>query len=238
MILRTLKKRIKEQNWFAVILEVIMVILGVTLAFQINSWNENRKDRIAEEHILNGLYHEFLAAEKEITADMKSRNHYIRTQRVIEQIRLNHSQVPLDSVRQIVENLASYRYYTPTHPILQDLQTSGRFDLIESAEVRDQLSSYLQEKDRLAVIEERERSFVANYIEPYLTKHLDLLQLNSDDLKAESDQYRIFIEMTYGQEFGSLLFYKTKRTSSALSYSQRVLDLIKSLQVLLNEAKN
>ena len=96
----------------------------------------------------------------------------------------------------------------------------------------------LQEKDRLAVIEERERSFVANYIEPYLTKHLDLLQLNSDDLKAESDQYRIFIEMTYGQEFGSLLFYKTKRTSSALSYSQRVLDLIKSLQVLLNEAKN
>lgn len=46
MILRRLTKHVKDQNWFAVVLDFLIVIVGILIAFQITNWNEARKDRI------------------------------------------------------------------------------------------------------------------------------------------------------------------------------------------------
>lgn len=40
------------------ILEIFSIFLGVTIAFLANHWNEQRKDRILENKILNGIYEE------------------------------------------------------------------------------------------------------------------------------------------------------------------------------------
>ncbi len=40
MILRRLTQHIKDQNWFAVGLDFVIVVVGILLAFQITSWSE------------------------------------------------------------------------------------------------------------------------------------------------------------------------------------------------------
>ena len=47
MILRRITQHVKEQNWFAVVLDLLIVILGVFLGIQIGNWNEDRLDEIA-----------------------------------------------------------------------------------------------------------------------------------------------------------------------------------------------
>ena len=42
MRLRSLTKHIKDQNWFAVALDFIIVVAGILIAFQITNWNEER----------------------------------------------------------------------------------------------------------------------------------------------------------------------------------------------------
>jgi hypothetical protein len=42
MRLRPLTKHVKDQNWFAVALDFIIVVAGILIAFQITSWNEGR----------------------------------------------------------------------------------------------------------------------------------------------------------------------------------------------------
>ncbi len=42
MILQNLAKAIREQNYYAVFLEFVIVIAGVVIGFQINAWNEGR----------------------------------------------------------------------------------------------------------------------------------------------------------------------------------------------------
>jgi len=44
MILRRFMIHLKEQNWIAVGLDVLVVITGIFLGFQVNSWNETRKN--------------------------------------------------------------------------------------------------------------------------------------------------------------------------------------------------
>jgi endonuclease III-like uncharacterized protein len=49
MILRSLTKHIKDQNWFAVGLDFVIVVTGILIAFQITNWSESRKNNELEE---------------------------------------------------------------------------------------------------------------------------------------------------------------------------------------------
>jgi len=48
MILQSLSKAIREQNYYAVLLEFVIVIAGVVIGFQIQAWNEQRQLREQE----------------------------------------------------------------------------------------------------------------------------------------------------------------------------------------------
>tara|TARA_R110000868_G_scaffold29247_6_gene108827 strand:+ start:819 stop:1559 length:741 start_codon:yes stop_codon:yes gene_type:complete len=55
MILRSITEHVKQQNWFAVVLDFLIVVVGILIAFQITSWNESRQDRHAEQRYLAEL---------------------------------------------------------------------------------------------------------------------------------------------------------------------------------------
>jgi hypothetical protein len=56
MILHNLSKAIREQNYYAVAIEFIIVIAGVVIGFQINAWAEGREDRALEAVYLERLH--------------------------------------------------------------------------------------------------------------------------------------------------------------------------------------
>ncbi|MDX1418739.1 MAG: hypothetical protein R3181_02125 [Rubricoccaceae bacterium] len=45
----------REQNWFAVVLEMVIVIVGVVVGFQITAWGADRADRATEQTYLRQL---------------------------------------------------------------------------------------------------------------------------------------------------------------------------------------
>ena len=51
MLLRSITKHVKDQNWFAVFLDFFIVVAGMVIAFQITNWSEARK--------INGEANEF-----------------------------------------------------------------------------------------------------------------------------------------------------------------------------------
>lgn len=55
MILSRLKKAVQEQNWFAVVLEVLIVIVGVVIGFQITIWGQGRSNTAKEISYLEQL---------------------------------------------------------------------------------------------------------------------------------------------------------------------------------------
>ena len=55
MILRRLTKHVKDQNWFAVALDFLIVILGVFIGLQVNNWNADREARNGERRYLERL---------------------------------------------------------------------------------------------------------------------------------------------------------------------------------------
>jgi hypothetical protein len=40
--------------------EIILVVIGILIALQVNNWNQDRKDRISERKILNNIHRDFI----------------------------------------------------------------------------------------------------------------------------------------------------------------------------------
>lgn len=52
MILRRITEHVKAQNWFAIAIDFVIVVLGVFVGLQVNNWNAARADRaIAARHL-------------------------------------------------------------------------------------------------------------------------------------------------------------------------------------------
>jgi len=63
MLLRRFSEHIKKQNWFAVFLDLFIVVLGVYLGFQVTAWNEQRGERALEAEYLQRIHDELRDAK-------------------------------------------------------------------------------------------------------------------------------------------------------------------------------
>ncbi len=55
MILRKLADAIAEQNWFTVVLEVLIVVVGIFIGLQVDDWSERRKESSLERGYIERL---------------------------------------------------------------------------------------------------------------------------------------------------------------------------------------
>ena len=74
MLLRSITKHVKDQNWFAVALDFFIVVVGILIAFQITNWSEARGEG-KQEHVwltrLNGDFDRIIAQGNYLNPHMK-----------------------------------------------------------------------------------------------------------------------------------------------------------------------
>lgn len=238
-LLRQIRRQLLMKNKFSTYLlyalgEILLVVVGILIAVQIDDWNQNEKNRKTERSILIGLLKEFLEAKEEMNTDIEFRNQIIRYSQYALDLRQDNQSMPADSIDALLANLLSYRFYTPSHPTLNDLINSGRMELIQSDSLRLCLQWYLQDKDRIKVFENQEREYVENYVEPLLSRNLDMSTAFTGNIDA-TDFNRLFLQ----KEFGSLLFNKIYKTDN-VSYFGKILvesvdETLLNLRLALNQ---
>lgn len=55
MIIRKLATGLRRQDWFTVLLEVAVVVVGIIIGLQVDDWNERRKDSLKHDELLADL---------------------------------------------------------------------------------------------------------------------------------------------------------------------------------------
>jgi len=64
MILRRLAEALRTQNWFTVVLEVAIVVVGIFIGLQVDDWNQSRKNQIDERTFLSALHEDVLRVDE------------------------------------------------------------------------------------------------------------------------------------------------------------------------------
>ncbi|MCF8879858.1 hypothetical protein L5876_08540 [Hyphobacterium sp. SN044] len=146
MILSRLSRAIREQNWFAVAIEFLIVILGVVIGFQITAWNAERTARVQEAVILANLEEDFQTLVSE-TDDVIERTFEIARNATVVVEAIDSGVVPEDRVGQFEEGLISlvWAVQPPQSPsTLQELVSSGGLSRLSDADLRAALARFME----------------------------------------------------------------------------------------------
>ncbi len=151
--------------------EIALVMIGILLALQINNWNENRKDRLEEKALLTQLQSEFNSNLKQLDQKINIRNSMITGSLTL----LDYADNP--SLR---NNDSIIKYLMPTilsptfDPIVNDLISSGRVQLLTNNRLKELLSLWTSEIVQVTEEEITWNNYKENFYRPYLMEHTTL----------------------------------------------------------------
>jgi hypothetical protein len=141
MILRRLGDAIARQDWFVVLIELIVLVAGIFIGLQVDDWNQARKDRVAEQQFLVALHEDIILAER-LSARVRERR--LRSADVIVTV----NDVLFDRAgRDILTDeecraLGSANFFNISItglPAVEELIATGRLGIVQDAALRGSL---------------------------------------------------------------------------------------------------
>jgi hypothetical protein len=148
--------------------EIILVVIGILIALQINNWNEARKERQQEQELLSQLYSEFRSNLAQLDQKIELRNNMINAALNLLHDIDNPESRNIDS---IYKNLG-YTGIAPTFdPIVNDINSSGRIQLLQNNVLKEKLSRWTSEIIQVTEEEQAWLRYRDNYYRPSLFKH-------------------------------------------------------------------
>jgi len=150
MILRRLSEHVKSQDWFAVAVEFVIVVAGVFMGLQVQDWNEARKERIEEHDLLGRLYGEtleLLEVQREELADLGARADVLMS---VNPVLFSQEPSRVISGEECANISSSHVFRRPPDelPVLDEMLATGRFDVLQDKDIKEQLRSYLLFRER------------------------------------------------------------------------------------------
>ncbi len=162
MLLRRFKAHISEQNWAAVLVDFVVVVVGIFVGLQVDSWNELRKERVREQVHLEQLradadanigiaqqlvdhHDQFVARLTDAVTALKA-----GTLGPDESERFKWTILTLGQLPPVTLSMGAY----------ESLLASGDFSLLRDASLKSQLV-------RIAELEQFERDFHAMVVDQF-----------------------------------------------------------------------
>jgi len=197
--------------------EATTIVVGVLVALLLGSTWEWADDRLDESEYETRLLAEFENVRAELAADQEARAGILT--------RVAHLLDPdtprrlhPDSVPVYLAAVVDFRFFTPSHPALDELIAGGKLDLLRSDTLRAALLGYLQERDRVAVVEERERRFVSEQVEPWLVGHVPV-ELHAEAEYPLSSAPAPLLALAEDPAFRTVLAIRWERTDLARRFA-------------------
>ncbi|WP_411767611.1 DUF6090 family protein [Winogradskyella sp. A3E31] len=159
--------------------EIILVVIGILIALQINNWNQERLNNKQEQQILLQLKSEFRENLNELDRKDIMRDRMILSIEQLFKIKKasNHTEFTIDSLRQYI----SWTYNTPTFdPVMGttgELLASGKLYILRNNELKTRLTNWSGQVDRLREYEQDLRQYIAITYDPFITQNFSIKYL-------------------------------------------------------------
>jgi hypothetical protein len=164
--------------------EIVLVVIGILIALQINNWNENRKAKKVEQTLLTEL-------QKTIREDIKNLSDVI----ALNKSHISSAEIVLNSIQDqpIISDSISYHLSRSFEVVKLDIKVSAYgnlkdygLHLIQNDDTRKSIiSGYDGMAKFVDLVYERYDQFLYNVVEPKLAEGFKLKKLKEND-------YRLF----------------------------------------------
>lgn len=153
--------------------EIILVVVGILLALQVNNWNQDRINKTREKLFLEEVHSDFLQNKEELETNIRNYSRVeAQARKIIALFPIDVNTVHLDSLASYFQDIDFNGSFDVSRGSIAALQGSASFDIISNDELRSLL---LRFDDLLADYSEREyrsQLFVRDHFVPYLNARI------------------------------------------------------------------
>jgi len=143
-ILGRLGQDIREQNWFAVGLELVIVVAGVVMGFQVTAWGQTHADREKEQVYLRQLSLDLVETERRADSIGLMMAPLTRAPRRLAQAHFLPEPPPRDSVITWASLAPVYYEVSPVLGTAEALVATGDIGIIRDDSLRTAITAYLE----------------------------------------------------------------------------------------------
>lgn len=177
MILRRIIEHVKKQEWTAIAIDFLIVVMGVFIGIQVSNWNAARQARIDERAFVERLHDDVMVAESK-SARLRERR-FGQNKAIIDAMAVifggTDRKTLSDDECVFVAFSHDYTLTAPAIPSFEELLSSGRLDVLRDAELKRALAGFQQSLEVLAYW----RSWGSREQHTLPDKYPDLIQVQS-----------------------------------------------------------
>jgi len=153
--------------------EIVLVVIGILIALSINTWNEDRKDRIAENELLKNLKSEYLINLQQLNNKLAGSEYDLHlTDSLI--LRMNKN-VPIQSEESFVillGDISNPPSFDPNTGVMDDIISTGKLALIRDNSLHQLITSWsgllAESREIEQVLREKSRRQFIPFISEYI----------------------------------------------------------------------
>jgi len=194
--------------------EIILVVIGILIALQVNSWHQHLLDKREAENIKANLHEEFTENRALLITSRNQFKKSIASGLVLINLagasRSELEKHNLDSLFYFSFESASY---LPSENSLQDILQSGRLHLISDKALRENLLFWSASMKRLKNTDEYSSDWVANHMIPYLLPLMSLREMDQygnnpagGKSRLQNDYYPLFQKLEFENMLDEYLY--------------------------------
>jgi len=129
-----------KSDWYKYLLETLVVILGILVAFSLNSWKDSVRHKEDVKQLYGDLAQELNTDLIEIQGNRSYNLRYLsRFKHASEIILSDKEMVMADTLAQIATELTNFSDFEKAEIAYNILSTSGKIDLVTNREIQEQL---------------------------------------------------------------------------------------------------
>lgn len=133
--------------------EIVLVVIGILIALQIDSWNQDKKDRKLEQQYYCRLLEDVKQDYSNYEYSLELLDIRINANNTMIQTLLDDT-LPLDSITpNLLKSVKfSNRNYRATTDALEDIKSSGNLNILTDLAIKNKLASYYESMTRTSSI--------------------------------------------------------------------------------------
>ncbi|WP_276167913.1 hypothetical protein [Zobellia alginiliquefaciens] len=219
--------------------EILLIAIGILIAWKINDLNEIRKNRIVELKIYESLYDELNTNLKVLNSTI---DRYSSTSKTLEStmnyIGLMSNEITLGARDTIVH--INYSEINLLSGALNSVINTTKLELIESDSLKSLITNYPAEIQRLKSIDSKIKEIVLDRLQPTLEKHLALKDMLAKDnpkytrIKTFGEESNYY-DLLHSKDYQNSLVDRLLQTENLLTSAKKLRNRTQVMSIKLKE---
>lgn len=228
MIIRKLAEAIRQQNWFTVILEILVVVIGLFIGLQVDDWNQRRIDRATEAVYLQELLEDFEANRESLEESTARFEGILRNMNgLLDQSMMEEHDWTVARLNKAFQGVQDMPTFIAVVRSYANLTGSGDLRLIRSRELKNDLAQYFAESDLTVLVQNTHEMELVNTFQPYIIENLDYQavyrqRLDDHPIRPPVEEARI-LDVLKSRELRNILTQKHMISADLLNQHRRLL---------------